>query len=445
MLTLIATISLAVFASFQTPPPAPPSDQEYYDGFMTTLGEISLRRETTMVALASLDRPVAAIVADQVFRDYATAMETAKARAVAALFTEEAGQHRRATLPPGELIRVANELERTVLDATTKAIDELAAAGGRDEATIAAIRADIFRRLYSVRARYNFLMRVEDEGEPADCLLLWQGEATRDPLIAPHAAKAFESPAVADALVRFRAEGERLGRAAYEQLAEQAAFYILGDPDLAPPALRIDRKASKRADADWRAANGAMAQALEKALVDLGEPLAAAAWSVAYLTATEHRTLPTALIPQRVVAMASLHGIPRAEAEAMRAALRESLPQQASLLKKVVAEYGRWERAIAAADSTWSKVPPPDELVAAFDALEANGEAARRRIVATVSSPIVRETLGGVTSNRIELPFWRQIQSGQAIAPDIAWSKRPPAREGHDGEAERSEKEGDGR
>jgi hypothetical protein len=445
MLTIVATAVLALVASFQSPPPAPPPDQEYYDGFMTTMGEISLRRETTMVALASLDRQVAAIVADQVFREYARSMETAKARAVAALFTEEAGQRRRATLPAGELVRVANELERSVIDATTKAIDELAAAGGHDEATVAAIRADVFRRLYSVRARYNFLMRVEDEGEPADCLLLWQGEAMREPLLAPHAAKAFESSAVSDALACFRAEGERLGRAAYEQVAEHAAFYNLGDPELAPPALRIDRKASKRADADWRAANGAMAQAFEKALVDMGEPLAAAAWSVAYLTATEHRTLPSELIPQRVVAMASLHGIPRAEAELMRVALRDALPQQASLLKKVIAEYVRWEKAIAAAESSWAKVPPPDELVAAFDALEANGEANRKRIVATVSSPIVRETLAGVTSSPIELPFWRQIQSGRAIAPDIAWSKKPPAQEGHDGEAERNDQEGGGR
>lgn len=445
MHTIVASAVLAFVAWLQAPPPAPPPDQEFYDGFLTTFGEISLRRETTMVALASLDRPVAAIVADQVFREYATAMETAKARAVAALFTEEAGQRRRATLPTGELIRVANELERSVIDATTKAIDELAAAGGRDEATAAVIRADIFRRLYSVRARYNFLMRVDDEGEPADCLLLWQGEAMRDPLLAPHAAKAFESPAVADALARFRAEGERLGRAAYEQVAEHAAFYNLGDSELVPPALRVDRKASKRSDADWRAANEAMAQALEKALVDLGEPVAAAAWSVAYLTATEHRTLPSELMPQRVVAMASLHGIPRAEAASMREALGDALPQQATLLRKVVAEYVRWEKAIAAAESSWANVPPTDELIAAFDALEANGEATRTRLIATVSSPVVRESLASVASSSIELPFWRQIQSGLAIAPDVAWSKKPPAREGQEGEAKRGEKEGGNR
>jgi len=400
----------------------PLSPQRRFEGFQRHCSELTLQREPVMAALARLERPVATILADQIFRDYANVVGAAQVQAEADLFPLIGGERTATTLSSERLTQAVQALERAYVDATAMAITDLARAGGTDAATTALIRADLYRRLFARAQGPHFLLSPSDGRDGVDALTIWQNVVTREPLIAAIAAPAMSDPATTEALAVFRAKGESLGRAMFEELAETAAFYASVDAERIPVALRIDRAARGRATAAWRDANHDMATALESALSNAGHPVAAAVWRIAYFGVTERRTLAQMSMPARAIDFAITQGAPREEIDAMQAAMVTSLPQQASLMKRVVAEYQRWDQD-ARRRGEWLFVsPPPDALIRAYDALEQHEKSVRDRIAALLTSTIVREQVQSVQADVTAVPLWRQLQTGMATYAGVAWA-----------------------
>ncbi|MBL9119587.1 MAG: hypothetical protein JNL80_06720 [Phycisphaerae bacterium] len=416
--------------------PTPIADR--HKGFGRMTDGVMLRREAVMAALASLERDVASIVADGIFRDYAAAAGQAREEITAALFPVRNGEPAASTLSDAEIANAARTFEKRLAEATDMAITSLARAGAHDEAGAAELRADLYRRILATSSPISRDPMRADDATGSDALTLWKEALDRDLVLAPAKAWMPSHPQFVTALERLRSEGERLSRARMEDVAEFTMFYAVEGADRIPADLRLDRSVSKKRHQAWLTVNHAMAEAIEKALLtgpDAGGvsgvgPLPAAVWIVRYLQVTRTDAVPSVSSAQTLIATATSFGMSEAEGEAMRSAVEQSMLARAGLFRRLVREYDEWARGAADRGETLFASPPPDRLVTAYDELDELDRTTRAKIVSAIESTFVRKRVKAIADAPPVphlIPMWRSLQTGQAMMQGVEWGPAKPA------------------
>ncbi len=409
-----------------------------HDGFGRTINRVLLRREAVMAALASLERDVATIVADESFRDYATAVGQAREEVEGALFPTKDGQPALGSLADAEIANVARTFEKRLVEATDNAITSLARAGADDEAGAAALRADLYRRILATSSPISREPMRGDAATTSDALTIWKEAVDRDPILAPAKSWMPSHPQFVTALDRLRSEGERLSRARLEDVAEFTMFYAVEGADRIPADLRLDRSLSKKRHQAWLTVNHAMAEAIERAFLTGPEaddapgvgPLPAAAWIVCYLQITRTDAVPSVSSVQTLIATTTSFGVSEAEADAMRLAVEQSILARAGLFRRLVRAYDEWARGATERGETLFASPPPDRLVAAYDELDELERTTRAKVVAAIESTFVRKRIKAIADAPPIphlIPMWRSLQTGQATMQGVEWGPAKPA------------------
>lgn len=435
MAALLAGSLPCAVASPADPPSPPPTAVELWEGYSRAIDGLILPREAFLAALASLERDVSAIVADDVFRTYATAVGSAREKTLSVLFSRKDEQPERSTHTVEEIVSAAEEFERTMVEATDAAITALASAGAGDEESARALKADLYRRILAkAEPIVQAAMRPDGTGGH-DALSLWKDAAERDPLIAPAKPWIGSSPLVRDALEQFRAEGERLGRIRFMSVAELSVSYALWGSERIPAALRFDRESKSKRHGEWLKANHAMATAIERALESgsdapkaSGDPLAAAAWSVRYLEAVRTDAVPAASATQIIINTAATLGIAPDEASAMRTISEQSMLARAKLFKQLVATYDEWIDGASKRGEKRYESPPPERLIKAYDALDELDRTTEAKLIAAVQSAFVRKQLTASANAEQPvhlIPWWRSLQTGRSTMPGVHWGPAP--------------------
>jgi hypothetical protein len=416
--------------------PKPPSLEGMRRGFSRELQSITLQREAVMAALASLDREVAAIVADRIFSDYAGAAGKAREEVEAALFPTKDGNPVRSELAPPEMANAAKRFEEQWNLATDAAIDALARAGSANEASAKELKADLYRRLLATAEPLSREPLRLDVASTSDTLTLWREACDRDPLLTPARTWITTHPQFVAALERFRREGEGLGRERFRGIAERTMFYAEPESDRIPVELRFDRRRLKASLRSWRVENHLMAEAIEASLLagpaegpapeeasGVGS-LPAARWTTHYLRVARSDAVPTGSTTASMISLATSLGVSEVEASAMKRAIDEATVQRANVFRRIVRAYDEWESDAIKREARLFDSPPPENLVKSYDELDALDAATKNKIAAAIESPFVRKRAKLAGEQQLPphvIPMWRALQTGQAMMQGVTW------------------------